>query len=227
MAPTAKPLLALLTLTGFGTVAHASGEVCEKRRLEISGKIAEARHCTRDADCALIDFGCPFGCGTPVNSQSAVETITAAIEEYNRTCKRCIHDCETIKGDLRCVEGNCTIKPRPAVAHTEKRDLNRELVELQTKLRELSKKLKERVTEGSDSTVAKSKRRLREEIETLQAQSEALLKELKERGTNASKETQDNLADLIFKAGEKLKDLGERMKAEPSTPPPSPTKHAK
>jgi hypothetical protein len=220
----AKPLVTLLALLGFAAPTLASGDDCEKRRLEISGKITEAQRCARDSDCALIQFGCPFGCGTPVNSQSTVESITASIEEYNRTCKRCESDCETAKGELRCVERMCTLKPRPTATQAAKRDLDRELAELQTKLRELSKKLKERVAEGSGSRLEKSKKRLREEIESLQTQSEALLKQLKERSSSASKETQDNLAELISKAGEKLTELGERMKADQATPEPPPTK---
>ena len=46
----------------------------------IAKNINEANYCSIDEDCIIVDFGCPFGCGSYVNRNADVDGMKAEID---------------------------------------------------------------------------------------------------------------------------------------------------
>ena len=76
--------------------------------------IASARICQIDDECALAQFGCPFGCWTAVNVDrlSALDERAAEYRAYLEAndCSRCVYRCPNYANPAGlCVEGLCTL----------------------------------------------------------------------------------------------------------------------
>ena len=75
-------------------------------RLGIQEDISEANYCGEDSECIIVNFGCPFGCGSFVNKNANIEIIRDKIAKYqNIPCK---YNCITPKNP-RCINNRCTI----------------------------------------------------------------------------------------------------------------------
>ena len=72
--------------------------------------IEEARSCNTDGDCTLAEFGCPFGCVSPINV-AHVERIQRKVDSYRDRCFRCWYRCGHLAGYPACRDQRCVYEP--------------------------------------------------------------------------------------------------------------------
>lgn len=84
---------------------------CQQAEAEIVAKVEDSRHCVRDEDCTLFDFGYPIQCLTSVSGDS----ITALRLEYRRyeaSCEyRVYYDCPSdgARREAVCRNNRCEV----------------------------------------------------------------------------------------------------------------------
>jgi hypothetical protein len=79
---------------------------CLSLKEQIQEKIESANYCEVDDDCIIVDFGCPFGCGSYLNKDFDVNDIQKDIEVFQS-----------------CPESNCEYKcmrPSPPICINNK-----------------------------------------------------------------------------------------------------------
>jgi hypothetical protein len=94
------------------SVLSVCGCICGTEE-EIKNQIDKANHCEIDSDCKVVDFGCPFGCGSYVNKNADLGYLDAQLSIYRQTnlqCEyRCIHPPVPICEDNKCAPMACEI----------------------------------------------------------------------------------------------------------------------
>jgi hypothetical protein len=89
------------------TIGSGDGfSVIEK---QIINKIARANYCSNDVDCIIVDFGCPFGCGSYVNRNASISPIKEQIQAYYDVYGRCSYECVRLFLP-KCENSKCTPK---------------------------------------------------------------------------------------------------------------------
>lgn len=80
---------------------------------EFDAFVAQHNSCTSDADCTLVDPGCPLGCYAAVNLESVGATEAKAqelVDEYQSSGQACNYDC-IAPAPIRCEAQHCTVEP--------------------------------------------------------------------------------------------------------------------
>jgi len=87
---------------------------CPQQVERIEGMIEVGGRCSADSDCAVANFGCPFGCSSVVN-QASIIGIQQAVDDYASTsewCGECMYRCmERPAGEAVCASGQCVFQP--------------------------------------------------------------------------------------------------------------------
>jgi hypothetical protein len=82
---------------------------------EFTGWVAKNNTCATNADCALLNLGCPLECWVAVREDRRDEAAARArslTEEYMRGGAPCLRRCVT--GQIAaCVSGRCAVRPAP------------------------------------------------------------------------------------------------------------------
>ncbi len=104
-----NPLLVLVLAAAALLVAGCTQTArCDAREAQIRERIESANYCSADEDCAIADFGCPFGCGSYVNNKSDTAAIHAQISAYNEACGGpCVYRCPALRYKPACVQSKC------------------------------------------------------------------------------------------------------------------------
>ena len=87
-------------------------------RGRVDDAIHKANYCSVDSDCKLVNFGCPFGCGTYVNIKEE-RGIKEKITFYSLThqfTKTCLYECLGLPWQAKCNGNTCT----PTTCEAEK-----------------------------------------------------------------------------------------------------------
>ena len=95
-----------------GLVVDLVETTCSKRqfiREMVQETIDNSKSCITDSDCAIAQFGCPFGCYTPINSRviPQIETHLQKIEG----CPGCRYRCPPLQSVAVCEDQTCQTKP--------------------------------------------------------------------------------------------------------------------
>lgn len=80
------------------------------KQLDIRERIADSRFCESDADCQLINPGCPFGCLVGVRKDQApsiTDALSAYREQASEACGSCTYECPD-QDDVKCLDNFCT-----------------------------------------------------------------------------------------------------------------------
>lgn len=93
---------------------------------QISAEIEKANYCSADSDCTVVYFGCPFGCGSYVNKNSA-DYLKKLVTDYQSTHLQCEYKCMMLYLPM-CKEGMCVEKIC---------EINKEYDELESKVNEV------------------------------------------------------------------------------------------
>ena len=87
------------------------GCVSEK---EVTQEVLRANYCTVDSDCVLVNFGCPFNCGSYVNKGTDIERLSGLVSDYLSTATNCIPSCPPFVSPAcsngKCVPDTCKFK---------------------------------------------------------------------------------------------------------------------
>ena len=77
-----------------------------KEQETINSFIQNSKQCQSDSDCKLVFLGCPFDCGTAINTES-VGKVQSMVDDYNKnSCYGCDYDCAYLT-EVKCVENAC------------------------------------------------------------------------------------------------------------------------
>ena len=94
----------------LSTLLACDDQELVSKQLDIRESIADARFCESDADCQLINPGCPFGCLVGVRKDRA-PAITQALGDYREqateACGSCTYECPE-QDDVKCLDNFCT-----------------------------------------------------------------------------------------------------------------------
>jgi hypothetical protein len=77
---------------------------CTSEENRIKEEIEEAKYCTTDNDCIIVQSKCPFDCYQAVNKAEA-ERINQRIKGFESSCT---YSCVPIKGTA-CESGRCVV----------------------------------------------------------------------------------------------------------------------
>lgn len=81
---------------------------CDKAASSLSSRIEASRSCEVDSDCALVGFGCPFGCTDAVN-ETQLESLRTSERAFQKKCHTCVYMCAAPVFEWRavCVQNQC------------------------------------------------------------------------------------------------------------------------
>jgi len=95
----------------WNIITVISEEDCDALKQKIIKNINEANYCSIDEDCIIVDFGCPFGCGSYVNRNADVDGMKAEIDLYNSCVGGiCEYMCMSPR-EPKCVNNKCISLP--------------------------------------------------------------------------------------------------------------------
>ena len=83
---------------------------CGRHQLEVEKLMVHLpRDCGSSEDCSVIDFGCPFGCGTSLSKSArggaVAAQVRAAVATYRERCLQCEYRCR--RPVPACVKNRC------------------------------------------------------------------------------------------------------------------------
>jgi len=67
--------------------------------------INASQSCNIDADCKLVDLGCPFGCGIGLNTSKEAE-VAAVVKDFHDKHSLCVYKCKASLA-VSCVSNVC------------------------------------------------------------------------------------------------------------------------
>ena len=97
------------TVIGYDT---APPKDCVQQAAEIRQRINSSRECKTDGDCNLFNYGCPFGCTTPINKQRDLIPLSGAVSRYRKACPPCKQKCPAGTFEPYCDKGLCAARVR-------------------------------------------------------------------------------------------------------------------
>lgn len=98
--------LLLFPLMSLAAPAHISEE-CARKFQVLEDELYYGGRCETDADCMVTHFGCPFGCGTPLNKKFDTATFGVKKKLYENECSQCVYRCAKEQKELMCAKGQC------------------------------------------------------------------------------------------------------------------------
>lgn len=106
-----KHVILMLALTVSSLAYATECYIDEKVASEtlITSMIHQSNYCESDADCRVVQLGCPFGCNTPIN-RSKVATIRFEIKKHHEAFSSsglCDYDCVLVEG-VKCEQNECS-----------------------------------------------------------------------------------------------------------------------
>ena len=83
---------------------------CEAIVADLETSFSDMNFCTEDADCAVAEGSCPFGCFLFHNAKIDFTDYQPTLDTYRESCTPCEYKCGTKPrvSDRRCLEGRCT-----------------------------------------------------------------------------------------------------------------------
>jgi len=69
--------------------------------------IDDSSSCETDADCVIVDLGCPFGCGVGLNVDK-VDSVIEITNEYHQEFGRCLFLCAAPEA-VQCISNSCVM----------------------------------------------------------------------------------------------------------------------
>ena len=94
------------TTSSTSTTVPAKAE-CDQLRERTISAIDDMNVCSKDSDCAMTTYQCPFGCRI-FGTLSDTSKIDAQVSEYGNKCGFCNNQCSYQGGDILCNSGRCT-----------------------------------------------------------------------------------------------------------------------
>ena len=80
---------------------------------EFDAFVRRHNHCNVEADCALVNPGCPLGCNVAVRSDAVDAVLMKAadlIADYESAGRGCAYRC-TVSPAVQCLMGSCSVEP--------------------------------------------------------------------------------------------------------------------
>ncbi len=87
----------------------SSGDSSSILEQQIRKKIEKLNYCGNGGDCIIVDFGCPFGCGSYVNGNANLSSIKGQVQSYTDVYGTCAFRC-TRSFLPRCENSKCIPK---------------------------------------------------------------------------------------------------------------------
>ena len=87
-----------------------TGANCEAIVSDLETSFSDMNFCSTDADCAVAEGSCPFGCYLFHNAKIDFADYQPTLDTYRESCTPCTYKCGTKPrvSDRRCKEGRCT-----------------------------------------------------------------------------------------------------------------------
>lgn len=109
MTKTGVLLRAALLLFAQAFLLSCSHPTEKEIQTEFAEFVRERDSCKDASDCALVNTGCPLGCGTAVRRENADVVKAKAhhlISAWESAGNRCVYDC--MQPEMTCEAGRCT-----------------------------------------------------------------------------------------------------------------------
>lgn len=75
----------------------------------ISQSMQKANYCSADADCALVTYSCPFGCGSYIHKKEVARISKMVLGYFILKPQRCVNSCAMPISPV-CRQGKCVPK---------------------------------------------------------------------------------------------------------------------
>lgn len=87
----------------------ATAANCEALIVDLENSFTDMNFCNTDAECAVAEGSCPFGCYLFHNTKLDFSDYQESLDTYRESCDPCEYKCATKprQNDRRCKEGRC------------------------------------------------------------------------------------------------------------------------